>query len=76
VTGAAAFADGAYARAADMHLAAAEIYGEIPNQTDRMMAIAMAVRAMSNGAPTVDVVRDELSEFARRCRVPRLLTLG
>jgi hypothetical protein len=59
-----------------MYLAAAEIYGQIPNQTDRIMAIAMAVRAMSNGAPTVDSLREELTEFARRCRVPRLLTLG
>jgi hypothetical protein len=75
VTGAAAFADGDFARAADMHLAAAEIYGEIPNQTDRMMAMALAVHAMSHGAPTVEPVREELAEFATRCRVPGLLLL-
>ena len=37
-------ADGDFARAADMHLAAADIYGQIPHLSARMLSVAWAVR--------------------------------
>jgi hypothetical protein len=79
VTGAAAFADGDFARAADLHLAAAEIYGQIPNLTDRALAVAATVRAMRRGAEGDDDAlepwRGELFAFAARAETPRLITL-
>jgi predicted ATPase/class 3 adenylate cyclase len=83
VTGAAAFADRDFARAADMHLAAAEIYGQIPNLTDRALAIAAAVRAMRRGpdgeravdSDRLEPWRGELFAFAARAETPRLVAL-
>ena len=72
VTGAVAGADGDRDRAADLHLAAADIYGDIPNRTDRALALAAAVRA----APDRTDLVAELREFARRNAVPGLLALA
>jgi len=72
VTGAVAAADGDRDRAAALHRAAADIYGDIPNRTDRALAVAAAVRA---DPARTDLVT-ELRGFARHNAVPGLLTLA
>jgi hypothetical protein len=72
VTGAVAAADGDASRAAALHRAAADIYAEIPNGTNRILALAAAVQADPSDAATAD----ELRAFAAQHRVPRLLTLA
>jgi hypothetical protein len=78
VTGGLATADGDRDRAVQMHLAAAEIYATIPNLTDRMLALAAAVRAAATPAaglpdPGLDAVRADIAAFVARNRCPRLL---
>jgi predicted ATPase len=72
VTGAVAAADGDLERAAALHRAAADIYADIPNRTDRALAVAAAVRA---GPDRTDLVA-ELRAFAKRNAVPGLLKLA
>jgi class 3 adenylate cyclase len=78
VTGAIAFADGDFARAADMHLAAADIFGEMPNMTARALSLAWAVRSMRRigDGDRTEPWSGELVAFAARCETPRLLTLA
>ncbi|WP_432829536.1 adenylate/guanylate cyclase domain-containing protein [Dactylosporangium sp. CA-092794] len=77
ITGAIAFVDGDYARAADMHLAAAEIYGEIPNNSARILSVAWAVQALGQGADErIEPWRSELIAFAEQAGTPRLLELA
>ena len=47
VTAALAAADGDHRRAAELHLAAADIYGRIPDVTDRMLALALAAAELT-----------------------------
>jgi class 3 adenylate cyclase/tetratricopeptide (TPR) repeat protein len=70
--GALANADGDHARAAASHRAAADLYGTIPNVTNRILALAAAVRA----DPTDLGLVAELREFADRQRAPGLLRLA
>jgi hypothetical protein len=72
VTAAVAAADGDRDRAAALHRAAADIYGDIPNRTDRAMAVAAAVRA----DPTRTDLVAELRAFAQHNAVPGLLKLA
>ncbi|MGI5237112.1 AAA family ATPase [Dactylosporangium sp. CA-139066] len=77
ITGAIAFVDGDYARAADMHLAAAEIYGEIPNNSARILSVAWAVQALGrSGDERIEPWRAELVAFAEEAGTPRLLELA
>lgn len=77
ITGAIAFVDGDHARAADMHLAAAEIYGEIPNHSARILSVAWAVRALGRaGDARAEPCRAELAAFAEQAGTPRLLALA
>jgi hypothetical protein len=72
VTGAVAAADGDRVQAAALHRAAADIYGKIPNRTDRILALAAAVRA----DPSDQATATELRAFAAQHRAPGLLTLA
>ncbi|GIJ68687.1 hypothetical protein Voc01_036040 [Virgisporangium ochraceum] len=72
VTAAVAAADGDPARAATLHLAAADIYNGIPNHTNRVLSLAEAVRA----DPGQTAAAVELRGFAARHDVPGLLTLA
>ncbi|MER7005714.1 adenylate/guanylate cyclase domain-containing protein [Dactylosporangium sp. NPDC000555] len=77
ITGAIAFIDGDLARAADMHLAAAEIYGEIPNNSARILSVTWAVQALGRGGDDrVEPWRAELVAFAEQAGTPRLLKLA
>jgi hypothetical protein len=77
ITGAIAFVDGDWARAADMHLAAAEIYGEIPNNSARILSVAWAVQALGRGGDErIEPWRAELVAFAQEAGTPRLLELA
>jgi hypothetical protein len=76
VAGATAFADGDFARAADLHLAAADIYGQIPHQSARMLSLVWAVRSLRQAGEPDQPWRGELEEFAGRTGTPRLLTLA
>ncbi|MFG3420566.1 ATP-binding protein [Micromonospora sp. NPDC049460] len=77
VTGALAAADGDHRRAAELHLAGAEIYAGIPDVTDRMLALTFAAVELERaGEPTAS--RPELAElraFALRNGAPGLLDL-
>jgi hypothetical protein len=83
--GGVAAADGEHARAAELHLAAARLYGEMRHATDRMMALAAATRSFSRVAATdrsdadndlAAVVRREVIAFASRNTAPGLLRLA
>jgi len=82
ITGAIAFVDEDYARAADMHLAAVEIYGEIPNGSARILSLTWAVQALGRlGTPDerearLEPWRSELVAFASQAGAPRLITLA
>jgi class 3 adenylate cyclase len=78
VTGALAFADEDYARAADMHQAAAEIYGEIPNLSARILSVAWTVRSLRrvDGSEGVEPWGTDLEEFATKAETPRLIDLA
>jgi hypothetical protein len=67
--GAIAAADGDRTRAAALHRAAADIYTEIGNVTDRMLSLAAAVRADPG-----DAAADEVREFAAKRGAPGLAT--
>jgi hypothetical protein len=76
VAGATAFADGDFARAADMHLAAADIYGDIPHLSARMLSIAWAVRSLRRAGDTDEPWRGQLEEFVTYTSTPRLRALA
>lgn len=80
ITGAIAFVDGDFARAADMHLAAAELYGEIPNASARILSLTWAVQALGrlgpDAADRLEPWRSELVAFAAQAGAPVLLTLA
>ncbi|WP_433079189.1 ATP-binding protein [Dactylosporangium sp. CA-052675] len=77
ITGAIASVDGDHARAADMHLAAAEIYGEIPNNSARILSVTWAVRALGlAGDERIEPWRAELVAFAEQAGTPKLLSLA
>ncbi|MEV4755436.1 adenylate/guanylate cyclase domain-containing protein [Micromonospora sp. NPDC049559] len=78
VTAAVAAADGDHARAAQLYSAAAEIYADIPDVTDRMLALALAAGQFRQaGEPAAaQTVLAEVRAFARRNRAPGLLRLG
>jgi hypothetical protein len=64
VTAGIAYADGDFARAADMHLAAAEIYGEMPHQSARVLSLAWAVRSLRRvGGASPEPWATELADF-------------
>ncbi|WP_176733754.1 ATP-binding protein [Micromonospora peucetia] len=77
VTGALAASDGDHRRAAELHLAGAEIYAGIPDVTDRMLALTFAAVELERaGEPPAS--RPELAElraFALRNNAPALLDL-
>jgi hypothetical protein len=67
--------DGVLHADAERHLAAAEIYADMGNTTDRMLALAAAARTLvATGHPDrTGGWLPELVEFAHRNRAPRLL---
>jgi hypothetical protein len=78
ITGAIASVDGDLARAADMHLAAAEIYSEIPNASARILSLTWAVQALGclGDEERLEPWRSELVAFASQACAPRLLSLA
>ncbi|MBX7266004.1 AAA family ATPase [Micromonospora sp. Llam7] len=78
VTGALAGADGDHRRAAELHLAAAEIYAGIPDVTDRMLALTFAVRELESAGDRAAAgpLLVELRAFAHRNGAPGLLALA
>ena len=78
VTGATAFADDDFGRAATMHLAAAEIYAEIPNLTARVFSLAWATKALLRACDQerAEPWRSEVAAFAERNDAPRLIDLA
>ncbi|MEV7227158.1 adenylate/guanylate cyclase domain-containing protein [Polymorphospora sp. NPDC051019] len=77
VTAAVVAADGDHARAGQLYLAAAQIYAEIPDTTDRMLALALAAGALQRAGErsTADTVLAEVRTFALRNQAPGLLRL-
>nr|MDT0662144.1 adenylate/guanylate cyclase domain-containing protein [Micromonospora sp. DSM 115978] len=78
VAAAIADAEGAPAKAADGHLAAAEVYARIPDRTDRMFSMALAVGALRRAGDQAraDRIFAEVREFALHNRAPGLLKLA
>ncbi|GIJ21345.1 ATP-binding protein [Micromonospora lutea] len=78
VTGALAGADDNHRHAAELHLAAAEIYAGIPDVTDRMLALTFAVRelACAGDPAAASAPLAELRAFAHRNGAPGLLALA
>ncbi|MGC5051862.1 ATP-binding protein [Micromonospora sp. DT48] len=78
VTGALAGADENHRHAAELHLAAAEIYAGIPDVTDRMLALTFAVREMAYAGDhaAASAPLAELRAFAHRNGAPGLLDLA
>jgi class 3 adenylate cyclase/tetratricopeptide (TPR) repeat protein len=72
VSGAVAAADGDRVRAGVLHRAASALYGDIPNVTNRVLALAWAVAADPSDRASVAEVR----AFAASAGAPRLLTLA
>jgi class 3 adenylate cyclase len=78
VAGALAAADGDPKRAAALHLAAAEIYGGIPNTTDRILSLAVALGPLRQAGDQEksESVRTEVAAFATISKAAGLLTMG
>ncbi|WP_243707649.1 adenylate/guanylate cyclase domain-containing protein [Micromonospora sp. KC606] len=77
VTGALAAADGDHRRAGELHLAGAEIYGRIPDVTDRMLALALAAAELTLARdPAARAPLVEVRAFALRNEAPGLLDLA
>ncbi|HEX6967298.1 MAG TPA: adenylate/guanylate cyclase domain-containing protein [Micromonosporaceae bacterium] len=78
VSAALAESNGQHAEAARRYLAAARIYADIPDETDRMMALALAVGALRRTADprAAEAVAVEVREFAERNQAPGLLRLA
>ena len=64
-------------RAGQLYAAAAGIYGQIPAVTDRMLALALAVRSFTAAGEraAAEVALTEVEAFATRNRAPGLLRL-
>ena len=77
VTAALAAADGDHARAGQRYAAAAAIYAQIPDVTDRILALALASRAFTDSGEhaAAEVALSEVRAFASRNRAPGLLRL-
>jgi tetratricopeptide (TPR) repeat protein len=78
VAGGVAAADGDHARAADLHLAAAELYAEMRHVTDRMLSLAAATRSLGSlpDSERAEAARATLTEFATRNKAPGLLKVA
>jgi predicted ATPase/class 3 adenylate cyclase len=78
VTGGVATADGDHRRAAQLHAAAAEIYGQIPDTTDRMLALALAAGAHQRAGDeaAAEGPLAEVQAFALRNSAPGLMRLA
>jgi ATP/maltotriose-dependent transcriptional regulator MalT len=78
VTAGTAFADGDFGRAARLHLAAADIFAEIPHQSARMLSLAWAARSLRRlgDEHALAPVAAELTVFAQAVEAPRLLELA
>lgn len=78
VTAAVAAADGDHARAGQLYLAAAEVYAQIPDTTDRMLALALAAGALDRAGEraAAEVTLTEVRTFALRNQAPGLLRLA
>ncbi|MBL6275742.1 AAA family ATPase [Micromonospora fiedleri] len=78
VTAALAGADGDHRHAAELHLAAAEIYAGIPDVTDRMLSLTFAIRELTAGddPAAAGPLSSELRAFAHRNAAPGLLALA
>ncbi|MCG5467115.1 AAA family ATPase [Micromonospora sp. LAH09] len=77
VTAALAAADGDHRRSAELHLAAAETYGRIPDVSDRVLALALAAaeQARAGDPAGARTTRAEVRTFALRNDAPGLLAL-
>lgn len=77
-TGALADADADHARAAQLHAAAAELYTNIPDTTDRMLALALAAAAHQRAGDDAAAKEtlEEVRAFAHRNQAPGLLRLA
>ncbi len=78
VTAAVAAADGDHARAGALHSAAAGIYAGIPDVTDRMLALALAVAALRRAGESAaaDAALTEVRGFVLRNQAHGLLRLA
>ncbi|RIV38437.1 ATP-binding protein [Micromonospora radicis] len=79
VTGALTGADGDHRRAAELFLAAAELYAGIPALSDRMLALTFAAReqeSVGDRSPAAAALLAEVRAFAHRNAAPGLLTLA
>ncbi|MET8836657.1 hypothetical protein ABZV78_22440, partial [Micromonospora sp. NPDC004540] len=76
VTGAVAAADGDHRRAAELHLAGAEVYARIPDVTDRMLALALAAAELELAGEPEGAPLAEVRAFAQRNEAPGLLALA
>jgi predicted ATPase/class 3 adenylate cyclase len=78
VTAAVAAADGDHERAGQLYLAAAETYAQIPDSTDRMLALALAApeQALAGDQNAAEVTLAEVRAFANRNEAPGLLRLA
>lgn len=77
VSAAVVAAEGDHARAGQLHLAAAEIYAQIPDTTDRMLALALAAGELerADDRSAAEVALAEVRTFALRNQAPGLLLL-
>ncbi|NJC69721.1 AAA family ATPase [Planosporangium thailandense] len=78
VTGGLAAADGDHARAAELHLAAADLYAEMRHATNRALSLAAAARSLGrlgSDDRSAPVCR-EVEAFADRNQAPGLLRLA
>jgi hypothetical protein len=78
VAGGVAAADGDHGRAADLHLAAADLYAEMRHATDRMLSLAAATRSLRHlgDDDRSKSVRREVAAFAERNKAPGLLRVA
>ncbi|MGC9667279.1 AAA family ATPase [Planosporangium sp. 12N6] len=78
VAGGVAAADGDHARAAGLHLAAADRYAEMGHATNRVLSLAAAARSLRNFGDDdrSKQVRAQVTAFAERNQAPGLLRLA
>ncbi len=78
VTAAVAAADGDHRRAAELHLAAGDIYGQVPDVSDRVLALAFAAAEMKRAGDRISLQGPlaDVRRFAARNGAPGLLTLA
>jgi class 3 adenylate cyclase len=77
VTAALADAESDHDRAAELYTAAAEVYAQIPNTTERMVCLALAAGALTRAGQTerAEPLLTEVRAFALRNHAPGLLRL-